>query len=85
MKEFPSFIFVTDKVCVNWNRRPVHLLALAAIMAQKHENLLWNRLSHLQTRYARNLLHNYLNLPLTPQNFPSDPELATDLLRQLIR
>jgi hypothetical protein len=40
----------------------MHLLAFAARIAQMHEDLLLNDLSHLQSRYARNLLQSYLNL-----------------------
>jgi hypothetical protein len=47
MKEPFSFSFVADQLCVNWNRQLVHLLALAAIIAQQDENLFLNDLSGL--------------------------------------
>jgi hypothetical protein len=51
----------------------VHLLTVAAIIAQKHENLLLNKLSGLHSRYTGDIMHSYLNAQFItgrPFDFP---------------
>jgi hypothetical protein len=43
-----SYVF-RSKLCANWNHPFTQLLARAAIIAQKHENLFLNGLSSLQS------------------------------------
>jgi hypothetical protein len=46
-------------------------LRLAAIIAQKHQNLILNPLSRLQSRCERNSLQGFLNAPSAARNFLS--------------
>jgi hypothetical protein len=71
MRELFSFPFFADQLWVNRNRRLMHLLVFAAIIAQKDRNVLLNDLTGLQSRYTPNLLQGYTDVSLTKRYFHS--------------